>query len=112
MSAEKTVAVDAGDVHRTSSSSQTQPGQTHEETQPKKPWWNSIREPGSATQIVIAAALAIGIGVAVTYNVEKVPDAAIVIVGIPGRLWLRSLRAVGMCFPPQHHVFLRDDSRV
>ncbi|KAH7313012.1 excitatory amino acid transporter 1 [Rhexocercosporidium sp. MPI-PUGE-AT-0058] len=60
----------------------------------KRPWWASIKEPGSAFQIVIAALLAIAIGLTVTSTVDKVPDAARVILGIPGVLWLRSLRAV------------------
>ncbi|KAK1750335.1 Sodium:dicarboxylate symporter [Echria macrotheca] len=63
-------------------------------SEPKKPWWNSVRVAGSATQIVIAAVLAIAIGVAVSYSVEKIPAAATTLVGIPGRLWLRALRAV------------------
>ncbi|KAJ8518929.1 hypothetical protein ONZ45_g4060 [Pleurotus djamor] len=60
----------------------------------KKPWWHSVKEPGSATQIVIAAVLAIAIGMAVTTTVDKVPEAATVLLAIPGRLWLRALRAV------------------
>ena len=46
-------------------------------------------------QIVVAALLAIAIGLTVTNTVDKVPDAARAIIGIPGVLWLRSLRAVG-----------------
>lgn len=61
----------------------------------KRPWWASIKEPGSAFQIVLAALLAIAIGMTVTSTVDKVPDAARAILGIPGVLWLRSLRAVG-----------------
>ncbi|KAG9232163.1 Sodium:dicarboxylate symporter [Amylocarpus encephaloides] len=60
----------------------------------KKPWWNSIKEPGSALQIVVAAALAIAIGVAVTASVDDVPEACSVILAIPGTLWLRALKAV------------------
>ncbi|EGY21896.1 hypothetical protein VD0002_g7437 [Verticillium dahliae] len=61
----------------------------------KKPWWHSVKEPGSATQIVIAAALAIGIGLGVSagVGVDNIPEAAPVIIGIPGSLWLRALRA-------------------
>jgi hypothetical protein len=99
MSAEKTEAVNS--TERTSSNStdhqqaqQEHPHQQHSD-EPKKPWWNSVRVAGSATQIVIAAVLAIAIGIAVSYNVDKVPAAASTLVGIPGRLWLRSLRAVG-----------------
>ncbi|KAG4435828.1 hypothetical protein IFR05_008687 [Cadophora sp. M221] len=64
------------------------------EAPPKRPWWASIKEPGSAFQIVIAALLAIAIGLTVTSTVDKIPDAARAILGIPGVLWLRSLRAV------------------
>lgn len=60
----------------------------------KEPWWHAIKEPGSAPQIVLAAALAIAIGMAVTSTVDDIPDAASTILAIPGTLWLRSLRAV------------------
>ncbi len=62
---------------------------------PKRPWWYSIKEPGSAFQIVTAATLAVAIGMTVTSTVDEVPAAAQAILGIPGILWLRSLRAVG-----------------
>ena len=62
----------------------------------KQPWWASIKEPGSALQIIIAALLAIGIGLAVSTQVDHVPEAARVLISIPGDLWLRSLKAVGM----------------
>jgi hypothetical protein len=62
--------------------------------------WRHTKTPGSAIQIVIAAALAIAIGMAVTTSVDEVPDAARVIVGIPGTLWLRSLKAVGKLRAP------------
>ncbi|KAJ3467443.1 hypothetical protein FSOLCH5_004090 [Fusarium solani] len=65
-----------------------------EEHEVKRPWWYSIKEPGSALQIISAALLAIAIGLVVTTQVEKVPDAARVIISIPGDLWLRSLKAV------------------
>ncbi|KAH6894291.1 Sodium:dicarboxylate symporter family-domain-containing protein [Thelonectria olida] len=65
-----------------------------EEHQEKKPWWHSIKEPGSALQIITAAILAIGIGLAVSTTVDEVPEAARVILSIPGDLWLRSLKAV------------------
>lgn len=61
----------------------------------KKPWWSSIKEPGSALQIITAALLAIAIGMAITTQVDEVPEAARVIISIPGDLWLRSLKAVG-----------------
>lgn len=59
-------------------------------------WWHGIKEPGHALQIVAAALVAIAIGMAVTNTVDEVPEAASAIIAIPGTLWLRSLRAVGM----------------
>ena len=61
--------------------------------------WRITLTPGSAIQIVIAAVLAIAIGMAVTTTVDDIPEAAGVLVGIPGTLWLRSLKAVGMLTP-------------
>lgn len=58
-------------------------------------WYRVFFEPGSAAQIICAAALAIAIGMAVNATVDSVPEAAIAIVGIPGTLWLRALQAVG-----------------
>lgn len=60
----------------------------------KRPWWASIKEPGSALQIICAALLAILIGVVVATQVDSVPEAARVIISIPGDLWLRCLKAV------------------
>lgn len=57
--------------------------------------WRVTKTPGSAIQIVIAAALAIAIGMAVTTTVDDIPEAAGVLIGIPGTLWLRALKAVG-----------------
>ncbi|KAF4459528.1 excitatory amino acid transporter [Fusarium albosuccineum] len=65
-----------------------------EEHEVKKPWWSGFKEPGSALQIISAAALAIAIGVVVATQVDEVPEAARVIISIPGDLWLRSLKAV------------------
>lgn len=62
----------------------------------KKPWWYSIKEPGSAAQIVIAAAVALGIGLGVS-SATEVPDAATTLLAIPGQLWLRALTCVGEC---------------
>lgn len=61
----------------------------------KRGWWSIFLEPGSAPQIVLAAAVAIGIGMAVNATVDDIPPAVTVILGIPGRLWLRALTAVG-----------------
>ena len=58
-------------------------------------WFQPFFEPGSAVQIVCAAVLAIIIGMVVNVTVDEVPPAAIAILGIPGRLWLRALQAVG-----------------
>jgi hypothetical protein len=59
-------------------------------------WYRVFFEPGSAVQIICAAALAIVIGMIVNVTVDEVPTAAVALVGIPGRLWLRALQAVGM----------------
>ncbi|KAK0714416.1 Sodium:dicarboxylate symporter [Apiosordaria backusii] len=66
------------------------------ERDPNRKWWHGIKEPGHALQIVTAAILAIAIGMAVTSTVgsKNIPEAATVILGIPGVLWLRALRAV------------------
>lgn len=66
----------------------------------KKPWWNTFLVPGSAAQIVSAAALAIALGMIITTQVDNIPQSAVVLVGIPGVLWLRALKAVGMFFCP------------
>jgi hypothetical protein len=62
----------------------------------KKTFVQRVLTPGSVWQIIFAALLAIAIGLAVTTTVDEVPDAAITILAIPGNLWLRALRAVGM----------------
>jgi hypothetical protein len=77
----------------------SKPGYVEEEWEvaPAKgpPWWASIKEPGSALQIVTAAVIAIVIGLSVGLTVDEVPEAAIVLLKIPGTLWLRALKAVG-----------------
>ncbi|KAK7049710.1 hypothetical protein VNI00_005741 [Paramarasmius palmivorus] len=73
----------------------------HEAERPRedaiRPWhqslFASIKEPGSALQIVIAAILAIAIGVSVSATVGDIPEAVPIILKIPGDLWLRALRA-------------------
>ncbi|RBA19585.1 hypothetical protein FPRO05_09688 [Fusarium proliferatum] len=60
----------------------------------KKPWWHSFKEPGSALQIIVAALLAIAIGVVVATQVDDIPEAAPILVGIIGNMWLRALKAV------------------
>lgn len=93
MSEEKKVATfDGGNVSPIASQGEGDPG-------PKETFgqrmWRVTKTPGSAIQIVIAAALAIAIGMAVTSTVDDIPEAAGVLVGIPGVLWLRALKAVG-----------------
>jgi hypothetical protein len=61
----------------------------------KKTFWQRCKEPGSVWQIIFAALLAIAIGLIVTTQVEKVPEEVVVLLAIPGQLWLRALRAVG-----------------
>ncbi|EUC48115.1 hypothetical protein COCMIDRAFT_2907 [Bipolaris oryzae ATCC 44560] len=60
----------------------------------KKTFWQRVKTPGSVWQIIFAAILAIAIGLAVTTTVDEVPEAAIVLLAVPGNLWLRALRAV------------------
>lgn len=69
----------------------------------KKTFWQRVKEPGSVWQIIIAAVMAIVIGLAVTMSVDEVPEAVTVILAIPGNLWLRALRAVGKTFHSQKH---------
>lgn len=62
-------------------------------------WWLSLlTPPGPATQIVIAAALAIGTGLAVSFTVDEVPKAAVALIKLPGDCWLRALKCVGTRF--------------
>jgi len=68
-----------------------------EEEVVKKPWWHGFKEPGSALQIIVAALLAIAIGVAVATQVDDIPEAAPILVGVIGNMWLRALKAVGKC---------------
>jgi hypothetical protein len=72
------------------------PRPTVAEEEEKKTFMQKVLTPGSVWQIIFAAILAIAIGLAVTTTVDEVPDAAITILAIPGNLWLRALRAVGM----------------
>ncbi|KAK2929840.1 hypothetical protein FoTM2_010180 [Fusarium oxysporum f. sp. vasinfectum] len=65
-----------------------------EEEVVKKPWWHGFKEPGSALQIIVAALLAIAIGVAVATQVDDIPEAAPILVGVIGNMWLRALKAV------------------
>ncbi|CZT19396.1 related to excitatory amino acid transporter [Ramularia collo-cygni] len=59
----------------------------------KQRFVRALVTPGSAIQIVIAAVLGLGIGLAVSSTTEDIPEAAPVLLQIPGQLWLRALRA-------------------
>jgi hypothetical protein len=72
----------------------------NEEEKPKGPWWKIFLEPGSAPQIITAAVFAIALGLGIKEAVGTVPQAAITILGIPGVLWLRALKAVGQYILP------------
>jgi hypothetical protein len=91
-------AADEGTLRASTNSTTDPPAQTQEV---KKPWWHNVFVAGSVSQIIIAAVLAVAIGIAVSYTVDNIPKAAIVLVGIPGRLWLRALRAVGTSLAPK-----------
>lgn len=92
---EKTTAGTDATLTTTHSSTQDE-SSTKAHTQPwSRRFCSTLMEPGSALQIVIAAAIAIGIGMAVTSTVDDIPEAAPVILEIPGSLWLRALRATG-----------------
>ncbi|KAF4425112.1 excitatory amino acid transporter [Fusarium acutatum] len=75
----------------------------------KKPWWHSFKEPGSALQIIVAALFAIAIGVVVATQVDDIPEAAPILVGIIGNMWLRALKAVGE-FPVDSNSFFDQES--
>jgi hypothetical protein len=70
-----------------------------EEPSAKRRWywqiWDSLKTPGSAPQIITAALISIAIGLAVSTSVDNIPEAAPVVLEIPGQLWLRALRATG-----------------
>ncbi|KAF2019803.1 excitatory amino acid transporter 1 [Aaosphaeria arxii CBS 175.79] len=71
------------------------PHTTIEDGETKKLTWKErVLKPGSVWQIIIAAVLAIAIGLAVSTTVDEVPEAAIELIAIPGTMWLRALRAV------------------
>ncbi|KAJ1323199.1 solute carrier family 1 (glial high affinity glutamate transporter) member 3 [Microdochium nivale] len=89
----KTVPVAGSDESRDQSASPTR-GDAEVVQPPREPWWRSVTKPGSTWQIIIAAVLAIAIGMAVTTTVETVPKACIDMVGVWGDLWLRALKAV------------------
>ena len=66
-------------------------------TEPKRTFTQrfvaSLKQPGSAIQIIIAASVAIIIGLSISTTVTEIPEAVPVILEIPGDLWLRALQA-------------------
>lgn len=99
----KVVSSENEDIHRKSSQ---QDGYTPQTPAEEKKWWHSVKKKGSATQIVIAALLAIAIGLPVALTVEKVPEEVQPLLGIPGNLWLRALKAIGKTFVVEHAIHL------
>ncbi|KAF5680379.1 excitatory amino acid transporter [Fusarium heterosporum] len=85
---------EAHPVQVPTNSSNDVPHDHAEEEMIKRPWWHSIKEPGSALQIICAAILAIIIGVVVATQVDSIPPAVPVLIGIIGNMWLRALKAV------------------
>ncbi|KAH8176843.1 sodium:dicarboxylate symporter family protein [Sarocladium implicatum] len=59
----------------------------------KRPWWSGFFIMGHVLQIITAAVLAIALGIGISAAVD-VPESARVIIGIPGDLWLRCLKAI------------------
>lgn len=55
----------------------------------------SLLQPGSALQIIIAAVLAIVIGVTASTQSDDIHAAVPALLVIPGTLWLRALKATG-----------------
>lgn len=62
----------------------------------KEPWWAGVKKRGSAPQIIIAALLALAIGLPVALTVDNIAKEVSPLLGIVGTLWLRALKAVGM----------------
>lgn len=60
----------------------------------KRPWWSGFFIMGHVLQIIVAALLAIALGLGISAATD-VPDSARIIIGIPGMLWLRCLQAIG-----------------
>lgn len=60
----------------------------------KPTFWQRVKRPGSVWQIIIAAVTAIALGMIITTQVDDIPDAAVMLTGIFGQLWLRALKAV------------------
>lgn len=65
----------------------------------KKPWYYAFAVWGSAPQIILAALLALAIGLPLSMKVDDIPKEVPVYLNIPGDLWLRSLKAIGKSLP-------------
>lgn len=99
----KSVDSSSGDDKK---SQEYDPYAAYEQKEEKKmTFMDYVKEPGSAIQIIIAALIALAIGLPVAMTVDDVPDAATTILNIPGRMWLRALTAVGKLTPflLRHH---------
>jgi hypothetical protein len=70
----------------------------------------TLKTPGSALQIVLAAIIALAIGLAVSATVTDIPEAAPAILEIPGSLWLRALRATGEDIRDWRRLFSATDT--
>lgn len=107
-------AIEANDknLHESSSvgSPQPQPATVTNayEEEERKPWPRRWLELGHVSQIIVAAviALAIGLGISAGVGPDNVHPAAGVLLEIPGRLWLRALQAVGTSIPCLTDVWL------
>lgn len=62
---------------------------------PKGPLWKRVLK-NKSFQMIFAAVLAIVIGLVVAATVDKVPDAVKSILALPGYMWLRAVKCVGM----------------
>ena len=77
--------------------------QDGDSSQPKRTFSQSLvaslKQPGSALQIIIAASAAIIIGLSISTTITDIPEAVPVILEIPGDLWLRALQATSELSP-------------
>jgi hypothetical protein len=86
-----------GNTDPVSSSSTQEPAPMYPEDEvvrEKKPWWNGFFVMGHVLQIIVAAVLAIALGLGISSAVD-VPESARTIIAIPGVMWLRCLQAIG-----------------
>lgn len=94
MSAEKTAGLNGVEPVTSQSDTAADPTPITAEER-KKPWWHMFAVWGSAPQIIMAALLALAIGLPISITVEDIPKEAPVYLNIVGDLWLRSLKAIG-----------------